>query len=423
MTASQNEQLAAAKNLYDNYMAKPAEERSEFEKTYIKHFKTEHDIPEETPNSVVAAAPNQQVDEDMEDLKAEKFTPTSVEANPDLMKLHTEKLAVQATQGLKFKNPKYANFFSLNTTASAVSKQAPCKVSLEITTKNVKDKEGALLNNFGAYVADMLGLHCFSHINSRAVVNKAVKEQQLRKPYATVCAMHLETSRNTAVEGQENIKQGNVLVIHADAPKYEHDDKHHIARFKDAFETEVVPTENEPLTEHSHEVLGLRYKMTKWHSVNNVKVSELIEQIHTIRPESIHEETFKTWSGVLAIALMTSQELYKEMWQLMLDQCATYNIPKKTKLAAALEIVVPKYITFLENTGVPKDKHLVNSGLLRQLLSTTRYEITEMSKAFEEHGLAMKDNKAGLPLEALQATYSNLPMDDNFKAYSQSLTK
>lgn len=417
MTASQNEQLAAAKNLYDSFMAKPDEKRSEFEKTYIKNFEAEHDIPKEIPKSVVTAG------EDTDEPKAKAFEPTSVEANTDLMALHTEKLEVQAKQGLKFKDTKYANFFSLNTTASAVSKQAPNKVSLEIAKKNEKDKDGALQNNFGAYVADMLGLHCFSHINSRAVLNKAVKEQQLRKPYATVCAMHLETSRNTAVEGQENIKQGNVIVIHAEAPKYDHDDKQHIARFKDILESEVVPTEGDPLTEHSHEVLGLRYQMTKWHSTNKTKVGELIEQIHTIRPESIHEETFKAWSGVLAIALMTSQDLYNEMWQLMLEQCATHNIPKKVKLAAALKIVVPKYITFLETAGVPKEKHLVNSGLLRQLLSTTKYEIAEMSKAFEDHDLAMKDNKAGLPLEALQATYANLPTDDNFKAYSESLTK
>ncbi|MGQ1273632.1 hypothetical protein ACT43X_18610 (plasmid) [Acinetobacter baumannii] len=418
MTATQNEKLvAAAKALYDIYKAKPVEERTSEEQAYIENYEAEQDDTEETFQSVVEAG------EDTDEPKAEAFEPTTVEANPDLMALHIEKLEVQAKQGLKFKDPKYANFFSLKTTASAVSKQASCKVSLEIKTKNVKDKDGALQNNFGAYVADMLGLHCFSHINSRAVVNKAVKEQQLRKPYATVCAMHLETSRNTAVDGQENIKQGNVLVIHADAPKYEHDDKHHIVRFKDILLSEVVPTENEPLTEQSHEVLGLRYQMTKWHSTNKTKVGELIEQIHTIRPESIHEETFKAWSGVLAIALMTSQDLYNEMWQLMLDQCATHNIPKKVKLAAALSIVVPKYITFLETAGVPKDKHLVNSGLLRQLLSTTGYEIAEMSKAFEDHNLAMKDNKAGLPLEALQATYAKLPTDDNFKTYFQTLKK
>ncbi|MDB0300888.1 hypothetical protein [Acinetobacter baumannii] len=417
MTTSQNEQLAAAqaaksKELYDSYKAIPVEERDEFGKNYVKNYEAKHGITEEVQLPVTNA---QTTDDDA----------TEVEANPELMTLHNEKLDVLKTQGLKFKDPKYAHFFSLWTTASAVSKQAPSKVSLEIATENALDKDGALQNNFGSYLADMLGLHCFSHIKSRAVLNKAVKEQQLQKPYATVCAMHLDISRNTKLEEKKEneIKYGNTLVVHADAPKYEHDDKHHIARFKDILESEKVPTANDPLTEQSHEVLGLRYQMTKWHSTDKGKIGKLIEQLATKRPESIEEETFKAWSGVLAVALMTSQELYKEMWQLMIAQSATHNIPKKVKLAAALKLVLPTYIKFLHDAGVPKEKHLVNSGLLRQLLTTTNYAIAEMSEALGEHQLSMKENKAGLPLDKLQATYANLPTDDNFNAYSNTLTK
>ena len=234
--------------------------------------------------------------------------------------------------------------------------------------------------------------------------------------------MHLETSRNTAVKGDDKIKEGNILVVHADAPKYEHNDKQHIARFKDILESETVPTEKDPLTEQSHEVFGLRYQMTKWHSTNKDKIGELIKQLATKRPESIEEETFKAWSGVLAVALMTSQELYKEMWQLMIAQSATHNIPKKVKLAAALKLVLPTYIKFLDDAGVPKEKHLVNSGLLRQLLTTTNYAIAEMSEALGELELSMKENKAGLPLDKLQATYANLPTDDdNLNAYIKTL--
>jgi len=410
MTASQNEQLEAAKALYESYKAKQVEERTQFEQTYIENFE--------------AANNTEEAQADDDSTESEEFDTATVEANPELMTLHNEKLEVQKTQGLKFKDPKYANFFSLWTTASSVSKQAPSKVSLEIATKNEPDEENELQNNFGSYLADMLGLHCFSHIKSRAVLNKAVKEQQLQKPYATVCAMHLDISRNTTLKkGETEVKQGNTLVVHADAPKYEHNDKHHIARFKDILVSETVPTAKDPLTEQSHEVLGLRYQMTKWHSTNKTASEKLIEQFATIRPESIEVETYKAWSGVLAIALMTSQELYKEMRDLMLAQSATHNIAKKVKLAAALNIVVPKYTKFLEDTDVPKEKHLVNSGLLRQLLTTTGYDIAEMSKALEEHQLSMKENKAGLPLDKLQATYANLPTDDNFNAYSNTLTK
>ncbi|NUF12167.1 hypothetical protein [Acinetobacter oleivorans] len=420
MTASQNEQLeAAAKIQYDSYKAIPVEERTNFHQVFIENYEATHGITEEVQLPVTDV----QADDDSTESEATAFDPELVKTNPDLMELHTEKLAVQDKQGLKFKDPKYANFFSLWTTASSVSKQAPSKVSLEIATENKPDKKGVLQNNFGSYLADMLGLHCFSHIKSRAVLNKAVKEQQIQKPYATVCAMHLDISRNTAVEGDDDVKKGNTLVVHADAPKYEHNDKQHIARFKDILVSETVPTAKDPLTEQSHEVLGLRYQMTKWHSTNKAASEKLIEQLATICPESIEEETFKAWSGVLAIALMTSQELYQEMWDLMLAQCATHNIAKKVKLAAALKIIVPKYIQFLETTGVSKEKHLVNSGLLRQLLTTTGYEIAEMSKALEELELSMKENKAGLPLDKLQDTYANLPTDDNFNAYSNTLTK
>ncbi|MCM5533142.1 hypothetical protein [Acinetobacter pittii] len=419
MTASQNEQLeAAAKLQYDSYKAIPVADRTNFHQVFIENYEATHGITEEVQLPVTDV----QADDDSTESEATAFDPELVKTNPDLMELHTEKLEVQKTQGITFKDPKYANFFSLWTTASAVSKQAPSKVSLEIATENEPDDDGVLQNNFGSYLAAMLGLHCFSHIKSRAVLNKAVKEQQIEKPYATVCAMHLETSRNTAVKGDDKIKEGNILVVHADAPKYEHNDKQHIARFKDILESETVPTEKDPLTEQSHEVFGLRYQMTKWHSTNKDKIGELIKQLATKRPESIEEETFKAWSGVLAVALMTSQELYKEMWQLMIAQSATHNIPKKVKLAAALKLVLPTYIKFLDDAGVPKEKHLVNSGLLRQLLTTTNYAIAEMSEALGELELSMKENKAGLPLDKLQATYANLPTDDdNLNAYIKTL--
>ncbi|MFI9952674.1 hypothetical protein Q4195_18805 [Acinetobacter baumannii] len=419
MTASQNEQLeAAAKLQYDSYKAIPVEDRTNFHQVFIENYEATHGITEEVQLPVTDV----QADDDSAESEATEFDPKSVKVNPELMTLHTEKLDVLDKQGLKFKDTKYAHFFSLWTTASSVSKQAPSKVSLEIETKNEPDNDGVLQNNFGSYLAEMLGFHCFSHIKARAVLNKAVKEQQKEKPYATVCAMHVDISRNTAVKGDDEIKEGNTLVIHADAPKYEHNDKQHIARFKDILVSETVPTAKDPLTEQSHEVFGLRYQMTKWHDTNKAAIGKLIEQLTTIRPESIAEETFKAWSGVLAIALMTSQDLYEEMWALMIAQSATHNIPKKVKLAAALNIIVPKYTKFLEDTGVPKEKHLVNSGLLRQLLTTTNYAIAEMSKALEEHQLSMKENKAGLPLDKLQATYANLPTDDdNLKAYIKTL--
>lgn len=404
MTASQNEQLAAAKNLYDSFMTKPDEERSEFEKTYIKNFEAEHDIPKETPKSVVAAGNNQQADNDTDELKPEldENMASYFKNGEDILKKYLP----------PFKDNRIKNLFILDGASSSVAKHSRHDIDVKVGSIDIaKD------------MANVVGSLSFANSQTATTISKAIKEMQVENPYITLAVTYTDTPRNTSLdkELEKLIKPGNKFIIHTNERSYIHTDLS-IASLENIFADGATPKE-EKLNPFSPEVTRSRYLLSEVHATGKAKV--LIEQLKSKCPPQVNEEKYKGWVGILAMALLTSQEHYKQMRELMIELVGNETLEKKIKLAVALEKVIPKYESLLNDCHVKTETKVIPTTLVKSLLEGVGYKEDDVSSAFTDFGYPLKDHRQGLNLEALKKSYDELLKDDNdhIKAYRETLTK
>ncbi|HCA5017974.1 TPA: hypothetical protein MW165_003600 [Acinetobacter baumannii] len=351
--------------------------------------------------------------------------PPSLEQRFDLEKIEPETDIVEyfkiaknifETQLPAFKDERYKNFLVFWTASSMTSKWARSIISIKSNTPTINGT-----NSFTDRLAEVIGLPTFAHFSANTIVNKQIKEIQLKHPYITICTSLTEPSRDTKVEGFENAKLGNMVVVHTSTNEYSNNI--HIAKFEDIFESETLP-ENEFLNELSGQVMKARYLLAEQHDKEETQkhLYTLIDQLKILRPSHIKFETYEAWTGVLALALLTNYKYYEQMMELMMEQTNSEPLEDKVKLAGALSKIVPKYENFLNEFKLDIEDKKIHTTVLRVLLKSIGYNINGMSEAFVDIGLPLKEHKGGIELEILKSKYQELPLEDKqFKKYINGL--
>lgn len=296
---------------------------------------------------------------------------------------------------LSIKDQRYKNFLALAAKATCLVKwTGPFILDVRVNDET-KDLD------FAKHVANTLGLLSFNHLLAESVLNKEIKEYQVKNKYVTICSVPLQAKRDSAVDKYDEAKKGCQFVVHTQAMKYEHNDDLNIAKLENIFSSEEI--KNEPLEESSVEIHGVRFYQLKWIKENEEKLANLVAQFNTqykaIAPK-VKAETFKAWSGILLLALLWDKAVYDDMVKLMNELVGTQGLEVKEKLACALSVVVPEYEQLM--TRFNAEQHITTKlvGSLVKGFGLTDYEV---SKGFFDLGISMKDNKGGYNLSTLKA--------------------
>lgn len=398
-----------SENAYNAYKTIQEEHRTLEMQSMINQFEAEQSIAA----SPVVETIVQEIQASLEqglDLK-------EIEPESDIVEYFTVTKNIFASQLPAFKDERYKDFLVFWTASSMTSKWARSVISIKSHTQTVNGS-----NPFTERLAEVIGLPAFAHFSANTIVNKQIKEIQLKHPYITICTSLTEPSRDTKVEGFEKVKLGNMVIVHTSTNEYSNNI--HIAKFEDMFESENLP-QDEFLSTLSSQVMKARYLLAKQHDKEETQkhLYTLIAQLKSLRPLHIKAETYDAWTGVLALALLTSYKHYEQMMELMQEQTDSEPLENKVKLVGALSKIVPKYEFFLDEFKLDTEDKKIPSTILRVLLKGIGYEINEMSEAFVDIGLPLKEHKGGLELEVLKSKYQELPLEDKqFKKYINSLT-
>ena len=403
---------------YNAFITIPVEDRDPAIQEQIEAYEAQNnlnvDAEEHAPEASVepAVAPEEVVDTNTQPVnqdaandesEAPEWTVEAVEQDAELaeqMKLSLDVLDDQ----LSIADQRYKNFLALAAKATCLVKwTGPFILDVRVNdeTKNL---------DFAKHVANTLGLLSFKHLLAESVLNKEIKEQQLKHSYVTVCSVPLQAKRDSAVPKYDEVKKGCQFVVHTEALKYVHNDDLNIAKL------ENVVTEKEGVTAYTDTctpILRVRLNQQEWIEKNKDCLADLVAQLNTqhkaIAPK-VKAETFKAWSGILVLALLWDKFIYADMVNLMNELVGTQGLEVKEKLACALSVVVPEYEQLM--TRFNAEQHITTKlvGSLVKGFGLTDYEV---SKGFFDLGISMKDNKGGYNLSTLKAKISEVVKDED----------
>lgn len=394
---------------YNAFITIPVEDRDPAIQEQIEAYAAQNnlnvDAEEHAPEASVepAVAPEEVVDTNTQpdnqdaandEPEASEWTVEGVELDTELaeqMKLSLDVLDDQ----LSIADQRYKNFLALAAKATCLVKwTGPFILDVRVNDET-KDLD------FAKHVANTLGLLSFNHLLAESVLNKEIKEYQVKNKYVTICSVPLQTKRDSAVNGYDQVKKGCQFVVHTQAMEYVHNDDLNIAKLENIFNSEEI--KKEPLEESSVEIHGIRFYQLKWIKDNEEKLANLVAQFntqHKVIAPKVKAETFKAWSGILLLAALWDKAVFTYMVALMNELVGTQGLEIKEKLACALSMVVPKYEELM--TQFNAEQHITTKlvGSLVKGFGLTDYEV---SKGFFDLGISMKDNKGGYNLSTLKA--------------------
>lgn len=367
------------------------------------------DAEEHAPEASVepAVAPEEVVDTNTQPVsqdaandesEAPEWTVEGVEQDAELaeqMKLSLDVLDDQ----LSIADQRYKHFLALAAKATCLVKWTgpfilDVRVGESAITDDNKDKHA-----FAKHVANTLGLLSFNHLLAESVLNKEIKEHQVKNKYVTICSVPLQAKRDSAVDKYDEAKKGCQFVVHTQAMKYEHNDDLNIAKLENIFSSEEI--KNEPLEESSVEIHGVRFYQLKWIKENEEKLANLVAQFntqHKVIAPKVKAETFKAWSGILVLALLWDKAIYADMVKLMNEHVGVQGLEVKVKLACALSVVVPEYQAFVQRFNA--EEH-ITTVVLKNLLKGLGLKDHELTEGFTKLGLQLGKNLGGFGLSTL----------------------
>lgn len=319
---------------------------------------------------------------------APEWSLESVELDAELaeqMKLSLDVLDDQ----LSIADQRYKNFLALAAKATCLVKwTGPFILDVRVGDNVV----------FAKHVANTLGLLSFNHLLAESVLNKEIKEHQLQNKYVTLCSVPLQAKRDTSVNGYDQVKKGCQFVVHTQAMKYVHNDDLNIAKLENIFSSEEI---KEPYKETSTPILRVRLNQQEWVEKHENRLTDLIAQFntqHKVIAPKVKAETFKAWSGILALALLWDKAIYDDMVKLMNEFVGVQGLEVKVKLACALSVVVPEYQAFVQRFNA--EEH-ITTVVLKNLLKGLGLKDHEISNGFAELGLQLGKNLGGFELSNL----------------------
>jgi len=305
---------------------------------------------------------------------------------------------------LSIADQRYKNFLALAAKATCLVKwTGPFILDVRVNDET-KDLD------FAKHVTNTLGLLSFNHLLAESVLNKEIKEYQVKNKYVTICSVPLQAKRDSAVNKYDEAKKGCQFVVHTQAMKYEHNDDLNIAKLENIFSSEEI---KESYKETSTPILRVRLTQQEWVEKHEERLVELVAQFNTqhkaIAPK-VKAETFKAWSGILLLAALWDKAVFTDMVALMNEQVGTQGLEVKEKLACALSVVVPEYEQLM--TLFNAEQHITTKlvGSLVKGFGLTDYEV---SKGFFDLGISMKDNKGGYNLSTLKAKITEVVKDED----------
>ena len=393
---------------YNAFITIPVEDRDPAIQEQIEAYEAQNnlnvDAEEHAPEASVepAVAPEEVVDTNTQPVnqdaandesEAPEWTVEAVEQDAELaeqMKLSLDVLDDQ----LSIADQRYKHFLALAAKATCLVKWT----GPFILDVRVNDETKDLY--FAKHVANTLGLLSFNHLLAESVLNKEIKEYQVKNKYVTICSVPLQAKRDSAVAKYDEAKKGCQFVVHTQAMKYEHNDDLNIAKLENIFSSEEI---KESYKETSTPILRVRLTQQEWVEKHEERLVELVAQFNTqhkaIAPK-VKAETFKSWSGILLLALLWDKAIFADMVALINEQVGTQGLEVKEKLACALSVVVPEYEQLM--TRFNAEQHITTKlvGSLVKGFGLTDYEV---SKGFFDLGISMKDNKGGYNLSTLKA--------------------
>lgn len=406
-----------------NYLKSQAvEDRSPKQQEDLEAYESENglnvDAEEHAPEASVepAVAPVEVVDTNAQAVfvDAANDSPAALTAFVDTVEQDAN-IADQMKQSLEIldaqfsiADQRYKNFLALAAKATCLVKwTGPFILDVRVNDET-KDLD------FAKHVANTLGLLSFNHLLAESVLNKEIKEYQVKNKYVTICSVPLQAKRDSAVDKYDEAKKGCQFVVHTQAMKYEHNDDLNIAKLENIFSSEEI---KESYKETSTPILRVRLTQQEWVEKHEERLVELVAQFNTqhkaIAPK-VKAETFKAWSGILLLAALWDKAVFTDMVALMNEQVGTQGLEVKEKLACALSVVIPEYEQLM--TRFNADQHITTKlvGSLVKGFGLTDYEV---SKGFFDLGISMKDNKGGYNLSTLKAK-----IDEVVKYEDQAMT-
>lgn len=403
---------------YNAFITIPVEDRDPAIQEQIEAYEAQNnlnvDAEEHAPEASVepAVAPEEVVDINTQPVsqdaandesEAPEWNVEGVEQDAELaeqMKLSLDVLDDQ----LSIADQRYKNFLALAAKATCLVKWT----GPFILDVRVNDETKGL--DFAKHVANTLGLLSFNHLLAESVLNKEIKEYQVKNKYVTICSVPLQAKRDSAVNKYDEAKKGCQFVVHTQAIKYEHNDDLNIAKLENIFSSEEI---KESYKETSTPILRVRLTQQEWVEKHEERLVELVAQFNTqhkaIAPK-VKAETFKAWSGILLLAALWDKAVFTDMVALMNELVGTQGLEVKEKLACALSVVVPEYEQLM--TRFNAEQHITTKlvGSLVKGFGLTDYEV---SKGFFDLGISMKDNKGGYNLSTLKAKITEVVKDED----------
>lgn len=341
--------------------------------------------------------------------EAPAWTVDAVEQDAELVEQMKLSLDILDNQ-LSIADERYLKFLALAAKATCLVKwTGPFELNLKVAestvTEDNKDKYA-----FAKHVANTLGLLSFNHLLAESVLNKEIKEYQVKNKYVTICSVPVQAKRDSAVPKYDEVKKGCQFVVHTEVLKYEHNAKLNIAKLENIFSSEEI---KDAYKETSTPILRVRLNQQEWVEKNEKFLAELVAQFnsqHKAIAPKVKAETFKTWSGILLVALLWDKTVFDDMVALMNEQVGTQGLEVKVKLACALSVVVPEYEQLM--TRFKAEQH-ITTKLVGSLLKGFGLADHEISKGFFDLGIPMKDHKGGYELEKLKTKYLEVVNHEN----------
>lgn len=413
---------------YNAFITIPVEDRDPAIQEQIEAYEAQNnlnvDAEEHAPEAPVepAVAPEEVVDTNTQPVsqdaandesEAPEWNVEGVEQDAELaeqMKLSLDVLDDQ----LSIADQRYKNFLALAAKATCLVKwTGPFILDVRVNDET-KDLD------FAKHVANTLGLLSFNHLLAESVLNKEIKEYQVKNKYVTICSVPLQAKRDSAVAKYDEAKKGCQFVVHTQAMKYEHNDDLNIAKLENIFNSEEI---KDSYKETSTPILRVRLTQQEWVEKHEERLVELVAQFNTqhkaIAPK-VKAETFKAWSGILVLALLWDKAIYADMVKLMNEHVGVQGLEVKVKLACALSVVVPEYQAFVQRFNA--EEH-ITTVVLKNLLKGLGLKDHEISNGFVGLGLQLGKNLSGFNLSTLTAKVEENvdSQDTDVKKYIKNL--
>ncbi|WP_407507739.1 hypothetical protein [Acinetobacter baumannii] len=414
--------------IYNVLTTIPVEDRDPAIQEQIEAYEAQNnlnvDAEEHAPEASVepTVAPEEVVDTNTQPVnqdaandesEATEWTVDAVEQDAELaqqMKLSLDVLDDQ----LSIADQRYKHFLALAAKATCLVKwTGPFILDVRVNDET-KDLD------FAKHVANTLGLLSFNHLLAESVLNKEIKEYQVKNKYVTICSVPLQAKRDSAVDKYDEVKKGCQFVVHTQAMKYEHNDDLNIAKLENIFSSEEI---KESYKETSTPILRVRLTQQEWVEKHEEKLANLVAQFntqHKVIAPKVKAETFKAWSGILVLALLWDKAIYADMVKLMNEHVGVQGLEVKVKLACALSVVVPEYQAFVQRFNA--EEH-ITTVVLKNLLKGLGLKDHEISNGFVGLGLQLGKNLSGFNLSTLTAKVEENvdSQDTDVKKYIKNL--